>query len=142
MIDFDAQWTRLIGNLADRVSGPLNLRLFVQPMMACIFATLSGLKDAKAGKPPYGWALASDPLHRAEMLKDGWKSVGKVFVLALVLDVGYQFYVSRMVYPGEAILVALFLAIVPYLIVRGLVNRIARGRGSRVAQPGSRKGMR
>ena len=60
------------------------------------------------------------------MIKDGWKSVGKVFILALVLDVAYQILVLRFVYPGEALLVAFMLAIVPYLILRGLVTRLAR----------------
>jgi hypothetical protein len=38
----------------------------------------------------------------------------------------YQILVLRFVYPGETIIVAFVLAIVPYLILRGLVNRIAR----------------
>ncbi len=117
---------RFVENLVDRVTGPMKFRLLLQPLMAVIFAVMSGLKDAKAGKPPYFWALLTEPAHRRDMLKDGWKSVGKVFVLALVLDVVYQFVVARFIYPGEAIVVALSLAIVPYLIVRGLVTRIAR----------------
>lgn len=119
-------WMRIVENMTDRVSGPLKFRLVLQPVMAVIFAILSGLKDARMGKPPYFWALISNPAHRADMLKDGWKSVGKVFVLALVLDVTYQIIVQRFVYPGEAIIVAFVLAILPYLIVRGLVTRIAQ----------------
>ena len=69
-------------------------------------------------------ASLSDPAQRADLIKDGWKSVGKVFVLALVLDVVYQIIASRFVYPGEAIIVAFVLAIVPYLILRGLVTRL------------------
>ena len=122
----DDIWIRVVENLQDRITGPMKFRLLLQPVMAVIFAVLSGLKDAKAGKPPYFWALLTEPSHRRDMLKDGWKSVGKVFVLALVLDVIYQIIVQRFVYPGEAIVVALALAIVPYLIVRGLVTRIAR----------------
>jgi hypothetical protein len=60
------------------------------------------------------------------MLQDGWKSVGKVFVIAVILDVAYQLISNRFVYAGEAVFVALLLAIVPYLILRGLVNRAAR----------------
>jgi hypothetical protein len=60
------------------------------------------------------------------MLKDGWKSVGRVFILALVLDVVYQLYVLHFVYVPQALAVALLLAIVPYLILRGLVTRVAR----------------
>jgi len=121
----DDIWMRIVENMTDRVSGPMKFRLLLQPIMASIFAILAGLKDAKAGKPPYGWALFTDSSHRVEMLKDGWKSVGKVFLLAIVLDVVYQIIVARFVYPGEVLIVAFVLAIVPYLILRGLVNRIA-----------------
>lgn len=116
---------RIMDNMADRVSGPMKFRLLLQPVMASIFAILAGLKDAKAGKPPYFWGLITDPAHRADMIRDGWKSVGKVFLLALVLDVVYQIIVERFVYPGEALIVAFVLAIVPYLILRGLVTRLA-----------------
>ena len=122
----DDIWVRIVENMTDRVSGPLQFRLLLQPVMAAIFAIRSGLLDARTGKPPYFWALASSPEHRADMLKDGWKSVGKVFVLALALDVVYQVIVQRFVYPGEAIVVAFVLAILPYLILRGLVTRVAR----------------
>lgn len=119
-------WTRFIGDLGDRFTGPMKFRILLQPTMAIIFATISGLKDAKAGRAPYFWSLFTDPLHRSEMVKDGWKSVGKVFVLALVLDAVYQVMVLKFFYPGEALVVALALAILPYLLVRGLVTRIAR----------------
>ena len=119
-------WMRIVENLADRLTGPMQFRIALQPIMAAIFAVLSGLKDARAGKAPYFWSLITDPTQRADMIKDGWKSVGKVFIFAVVLDVAYQVYVLRFVYPGEAIIVAFFLAIVPYLILRGLVNRLAR----------------
>ena len=118
---------RFVENMDGRVSGPMKFRLLLQPIMAIAFAIRSGLADASAGKAPYFWAQLSDPAHRREMLRDGWKSIGKVFVLALALDAAYQFMVMRFVYPGEAIVVALALAIVPYLLVRGLVTRLARG---------------
>jgi hypothetical protein len=117
--------TRIMGDMASRVTGPMKFRLVLQPLMASIFAIRSGLADAKAGRPPYFWALFTDPAHRDEMLKDGWKAVGKIFVLALVLDVIYQIIAVRMVYPGEAIIVAFLLAIVPYLLLRGAVTRFA-----------------
>jgi hypothetical protein len=60
------------------------------------------------------------------MITDGWKGVGKVFLLALVLDGVYQMIVSRFIYPGAVLIVALLLAIVPYLVLRGLITRLAR----------------
>ena len=122
----DEMLTRIGHDLLDRVSGPMKFRLVLQPTMATIFAIRSGLADAKAGKAPYFWGLLSDPAERHAMLKDGWKSVGKVFLLALILDVVYQIIEQRFVYPGEALIVAFVLAIVPYLVLRGLVTRLAR----------------
>jgi hypothetical protein len=118
-------WARIAENLIARLSGPLKFRFILQPVMASIFAILAGIKDAKEGKPPYFWALFIQPAHRAEMIKDGWKSVGKVFIFAVVLDVVYQWIVLKFVYPGEVIIVAFILAIVPYLMLRGIVNHIA-----------------
>jgi hypothetical protein len=124
-------WLRFAGNMVDRVSGPMKFRLLLQPTMAALLAIRSGLKDARAGKPPYFWTIATDRTARAELLRDGWKSVGKVFVLALALDVVYQIVELRFVYPGEAVIVAFLLAIVPYLVLRGLVTRLMSRRDRR-----------
>jgi hypothetical protein len=86
------------------------------------------LKDAKEGRPPYFWAIFTHPAERWQLLRDGWKSVGRVFILAIVIDAVYQFIVCRCFYPGEALIVAFVLAIVPYLLVRGPVNRIRKGK--------------
>ena len=125
----DDMWVRFSTDLIGRLSGPMRFRLVLQPLMATFFAIRSGLADASADKPPYFWALLSDRADREAMIKDGWKSVGRVFLLAIVLDVIYQLYVLRFVYPIQAIVVALILAIVPYLILRGLVTRVARAMG-------------
>lgn len=122
----DHMWARVGSQLLARVTGPMKFRLVLQPAMAAFFAIRAGLADAKAGRPPYFWALIWDHGQRGAIFKDGWKSVGRVFILALVLDVVYQLIVLRFVYPGEAIIVAFVLAIVPYLTVRGLVTRAAR----------------
>ena len=99
------------------MSGPLKFRLVLQP--SCFLAIRSGLADAKEGNPPYFWELLSDPAERDRTLKDGSKSVGRVFLLALA-------FVLRFVYPGEAIIVATVLAIIPYIILHGVVTRLAR----------------
>jgi hypothetical protein len=126
--------TRITEDLIARFTGPMKFRLLLQPAMAIFLAIRAGLKDARDGKPPYFWAIFTDLGERRAMLENGWKSVGKVFILAIVLDVVYQIIVHRWVYPGETVLVALILAIVPYLLVRGPVNRIARRRRNAVKQ--------
>ncbi len=124
----DDVWTRIAENLMDRISGPMKFRLLLQPVMAVSFATIAGLRDARTGNAPYFWSVITDRAHRGDMLRDGWKDIGKVFAIAIVLDVIYQMTVLRFVYPGEAILVAVILAILPYLVMRGLVTRICRRR--------------
>ena len=124
----DDMWARVGEQLMARVSGPMHFRLVLQPVMAAVLAVIAGLKDARTGKPPYFWSLLYDPAHRKEMLRDGWKSVGRVFILALILDAIYQGIVLHFFYLGEAIIVAIVLAIVPYLILRGIVTRLARKR--------------
>jgi hypothetical protein len=125
MIAMDHTLTRVAENLVARVTGPMKFRLLLQPGMATFFAIRDGLKDARECKPPYFWGLFTDKGERAAMVKNGWKSVGKVFILAIVLDLIYQLIEHRWtVYPGEAVLVAIILAIVPYLVIRGPVNRI------------------
>ena len=52
--------------------------------------------------------------------------MGKVFVLATILDVVYQLIVHRGVYILELLITAVTLAIIPYVLVRGPVNRIAK----------------
>jgi hypothetical protein len=115
---------RIAEHLVDRTTGPMHFRVYLQPTMALLFATLDGIKDAKKGNPPYFWSLLTHSESRSIMLKDGWKSIWKVFTLALALDGVYQYKVQSFIYPGELILVALVLAIMPYLIARGLVTRM------------------
>lgn len=104
----------------------MKFRLFLQPTMAAIFAVRAGLADARLGKPPYLWSLFSGRAHLVQRLADGWKDVGKVFVLALVLDAVYQGVTTGFRFPGEALIVAVALALVPYLVLRGAVTRVVR----------------
>jgi hypothetical protein len=126
MTAMDHLTTNFTQHLVARVTGPMKFRLVLQPAMALFLAIRDGLKDAREGRPAYFWALFSDRDDRWAMLKDGWKAVGKVFILAMVLDAIYQVIERRWVYPGQAVVVAIILAIIPYLLLRGPVNRIAR----------------
>lgn len=122
----DDLWQRLVEDLGNRVSGPMRMRLLLQPLVATVLAVIAGMKDAREGRPPYFFSLVTDPDHRRAWISDGWKSIGKVFVAALVLDVAYQLLVLRFVYPGEAVFVAVVLAILPYIVIRGLATRVMR----------------
>jgi hypothetical protein len=119
---------RVWENLGGRIGGPLSFRLVLQPIVATILAVKAGLQDARDHRPPYFWAILTTPDDRHELLQQGWKAVAKVFVFAIVIDVAYQVMVFRWVYPGELLIIAFLLACVPYLLIRGPVNRIATAR--------------
>jgi len=119
-------FSRVVEDLVGRVSGPMKFRLILQPVMAALFAIRSGLRDAKGNKPPYFWAMFTNSDSRVDMVRDGWKSVGRVFIFGIIIDAIYQFIVFRWFYPVEALLVAAILALVPYLLIRGPVTRIAK----------------
>jgi hypothetical protein len=125
---------RVWENLGGRVGGPLTFRLILQPVVATVLAIRAGLLDARMGKPPYFWTILTSPADRGDLLREGWKAVAKVFVLAALIDVAYQVIVFRWVYPFEVLLVAFLLACVPYLLIRGPANRIARA-GRQHARP-------
>jgi hypothetical protein len=117
-------FARVLENLVGRIHGPMSFRFLLQPLIAIIFAVRDGRKDAREGQVPYFWAMFSNPAHRRELLRNGWKSVGKVFIVALILDAVYQYIALKWFYPGEALVVAFVLAIVPYVLLRGPANRL------------------
>jgi hypothetical protein len=122
----DDVFTRVLENLRGRLFGPLNLRLILQPVMAILFAIRDGRKDAREGREPYFWAIFTNPDERKNLIHEGWKAVGKVFIIAIVIDVIYQWIEFRWIYLGEALLVAFILACIPYLLIRGPLNRLMR----------------
>src|SRR5215212_11411356 len=117
-------FTRAFENLVARDSGPLHLRLFLQPLMATILAIRAGWADAWQGRPIFFWTLLHEPTRTAAMLRNLWRIVGKVFLVAVVLDVVYQLIVFQWVYPLESLIVATMLALVPCMVVRAFGNRI------------------
>jgi len=119
---------RALTNLAARVGGPMTFRIILQPLMASIFAFRDGLKDAREGRPPYLWTLITDPSQRVDLIRQGWAAVGRVFILAIVMDVIYQLIVVGWIYPLETLTVSILLAVIPYLVIRGPVNRLVRSR--------------
>ena len=123
----NSPWSIIAAEFAERADGPLALRLLLQPLIASILAVRSGLRDAAAGKHPYGWRLlVADGASRIQLIRDGWHSVGMVLLLTTGLDVVYQLIVHGDVLPRQAIILAVLIALIPYLILRGLTTWIVR----------------
>jgi hypothetical protein len=115
-----------VSDFISRFDGPLHLRLFVQPLMAILFAVRDGTRDAHEGRSAYGWAVLTDRAQRRYLLESGWKGIFKVFLVAYALDVVYQLTVWRGLKPFEALLTGVVLAVLPYALLRGPANRLVR----------------
>ena len=126
MDEFVAAFARVWSDITSGAHAPLAFRVFVQPTVAAYFAIRAGREDAREGNPLFFWAVLMDPVHRRDRLREAWKDIGRVFLAAVLIDVVYQMIVERWLYPSEAIMVGLILAVLPYVVFRGIAHRLFR----------------
>ncbi len=131
-----------LDQLLGRLSGPLNFRLVVMPSVVTILALRAVWKDLRDGRPAFLGIWIKDPVERNRVFRGALKDIGKIFIVAVVLDTAYQVMVFRWVYPGMVLLVAFVCAVVPYVLIRGPVQLFAhfllrkiRGAGTADVQP-------
>ena len=117
-------WTHLV----ERVGGPMTFRVILQPAVSIVAAVKDGMMDARLGRDPYLYSLLTNRDTRHERLSEGLASTSTVFILAFVIDIVYQYVVFKTFFPGEAVVVAISLALIPYFLLRGPVKRLAARR--------------
>jgi hypothetical protein len=122
----DETLTRIWEDLGARIHGPFSFRFVLQPLMALLYATRDGIRDARQHQPAYFWSVLVTPESRTALLRDGWNAALRVISVGIVMDVIFQLMVFRKIYPFELVVIVLALAFVPYVLFRGPVNRIAR----------------
>jgi len=118
--------SRGIDQLFGRPDGPLTFRLVVMPTVVSIIAIRAGLRDAREGRPTFLWTFFFNPSERSQLLRSGWKDVGRIIIIALALDTVYQLIVFRAFYIVQAVIVAFVCAVVPYILFRGPTNLLLR----------------
>jgi len=121
---------RVLRNVINRANGPLSFRFILQPSVAAFFAIRDGLRDARRDRSPFFWTIFWNPRERMGRLREGLNATAKIILLGILMDAVYQALELQTFYPSEALIVALLLAFLPYVVVRGLATRIAiRWRG-------------
>jgi hypothetical protein len=115
-----SHWDELIG----RQNGPLYFRLILQPIVASVLAIRAGRNDARKGRAALFLAILREPKKRRLLLWNAWRDIGKLFLVGVGLDVTYQLIALHGIRPVQSLIVATVLAVFPYLVVRGLTNRI------------------
>jgi hypothetical protein len=117
---------RIWRNLLERPGGPMTFRFILQPVMVTIAAVRDGLRDARAGRSPFLWTMLTQPAKVQGRLNEGLIATARIILLGLAMDLVYQAIVFETFHPAEAVLIAILLAFVPYLLLRGPVTRVAR----------------
>lgn len=121
---------RIWRNVIDRPNGPLSFRFILQPSVAAFFATRDGVRDARVARSPFFWTVLWNARERGGRLREGLNATARIILLGLVMDTIYQVLELPTFHPNEALIVALLLAFMPYVVIRGTVTRIAvRRRG-------------
>jgi hypothetical protein len=114
-----------VRDMLARPGGTMTFRFILQPCMAAFAALRNGLRDARAGRSPYFWTLLFKPEERMGRLREGIASTSQIILLGLIMDMIYQFIVLKTFYAAQAMIVALVLAFIPYVLLRGPFARIA-----------------
>jgi hypothetical protein len=123
--DFGRLWKDILA----RPDGPMTFRFILQPAMAAIAALRDGVKDARLGRRPYLWAIMRGTRSaegRSGRLWEGIVATARILILGVVMDMIYQWLEFKTFYPVQAATIAILLAFVPYLLLRGPVERVAR----------------
>ena len=133
--------SRSVDELLGRASGPLHFRVFVMPIVVTIIAVRADMRDAREGRPVPLGEFFTKPTERRRLFRSAVEDIGRVFIVAVVLDTAYQLFVLRAFHIGELLIVAVGCAIVPYVLVRGPITRLARllyqKRAARTAKAGA-----
>ncbi len=116
---------RLWRDLFERPGGPMTFRFILQPVMAAIAAAADGFNDARFSRSPYLWTVLSNPAERSGRLTEGLNATARILLLGVGMDAIYQYRALGAFYPVEALIIAVALAFIPYLLLRGPAARIA-----------------
>lgn len=119
-------YKRIWQHIAERPGGPMSFRFILQPTTAFLAALHDGIKDARTGREPYLHKLLTRPHHLGQNLSEALQATARIVLLALGMDTIYQAAVLKTFYPGEMVMVALLLALLPYVLLRGPISRVAR----------------
>ena len=119
-------WSDVFG----RLRGPMTIRFYLQPTLAFVAALKDGIKDARYGHKSFFWTALWDPTQQRGRLWEGLTSTSQMALIGFTMDAIYQFKEFDRFYPVEAVMMVLLLAVIPYFVLRWLVELVARRRFS------------
>jgi len=125
--------TPLIDGIAARLTGPMNFRFILQPVVAILLGIRDGRTDAKTGTPPFLFLLFTDPKDRGKNLVQALKGLIVPIALGTVLDGVAQFLIFRdvpgrgmIVRPLPALIVGTTVIALPYVLARSITCNLLK----------------
>jgi hypothetical protein len=112
-------------DMPKRLSGPGRFRFLLQPTMAIVLGVAAGRADARAGRPPYLWALVFGGDGRGRILRGALGDIANLLLAGVLVDSVCQWLILGASYPGAALVVGPLLIAAPYALARALANRVA-----------------
>ena len=94
---------RFMEDMVARLHGPGRLRFILQPITAIVIGARDGVKDARAGNPPFLWALLFRSGQRPRLVRNALASVRDLVAVAILLDIVSQLIIFRMVHSAAAL---------------------------------------
>jgi hypothetical protein len=118
-------WQSLVRDLTGHgiFGGSFQWRLILQPLAAIILGVRLGIRDAKQGERPFFASLFHEP-KRAKRLATEARQAALPLAIAFIVDSILQHLINHHIRPLQALFVGGLLVFLPFLIVRGLTNRL------------------
>ncbi len=113
-------------DIPGRFTGPGRFRFILQPATAILLGILSGIADARAGRPPYLYGVLFHRELRGELLKSGLETIANLILMGILMDAVFQWIILGISHPGAALVVGPVLIVLPYGLARALSNRLTR----------------
>jgi hypothetical protein len=118
--------TRMKEYVAQMLSGPGAFRFFLQPAVAVALGIIHGVRDCRAGRPPYLLDLYHASGERIRRLTAGLREIWLPLLVAVAASMVFQYVIRRHEYVAFAVVYAAVFVAVPYFVTRALSNRVAR----------------
>ena len=109
--------------LIELISGPGTFRFVIQPVLAIVMGVRDGRNDARSSTPPILHMLLFSGKRR-EALKGALQAIALPLTLAVGIDSILQIYIFDVWRLQWALIIGLGLVGIPYILARGITNRI------------------
>ena len=114
--------------ILELIAGPGTFRFVIQPVLSILLGARDGRNDAKSGTSPYLYTILFESGKRIDTLKAGLGAMALPLIIAVALDSILQVYILGVWRLQWALVVGLCLVAIPYVLSRGVTNRISSAR--------------